>query len=406
LDAVLADSQNESSEELSLLETLARSGSQAEPVVLSDSEEIPLAPVVDPLEHSPLTPEARDRFRLQAKFFFLTWPQCSTPKETVLERLSKLPTFDYAVVSREDHKDATGEHLHAFLALTKQSNKIGCKWLDAFAGKHGNYQSAKNKLHVVRYVIKDGDYVSSPGFDPLAFVLASERHKSTAGAHASKSKSEEIARLIRDEGKELDELDDLHPGHVYMNKRKIQEYLSYQKVKKAKLALAAWPGIALDSYPDADFNFKIASWLAENVKQPRAFKQKQLFLWSEGPDAGKTNLCMELAKYLATYHPPRGKFVDGYESGRFDLVVFDEFRADWTLQFLNEFVQGSHVHLDQKGSGHLKTDNPPMIFLSNSSLEEIFHKRVGTGQFEAFKSRLTVIKVPNGKKIDVFHTLV
>lgn len=109
--------------------------------------------------------------------------------------------------------------------------------------------------------------------------------------------------------------------------------------------------------------------------------------------------------YCSTFHLPKTSFVDGYASDLYDLVVCDEFKAQFTIQFLNEFVQGSKMHLNQKGSGTLKTDNPPMIFLSNSSLEGCYHKSTETGQFKALKTRFLEVEVPIGKKIDIFKTL-
>lgn len=149
---------------------------------------------------------------------------------------------------------------------------------------------------------------------------------------------------------------------------------------------------------------EIASWVNKNLLKPRVFKQKQLFIWSDGPDVGKTNLVEQLSKHCSVFHLPKDKFVDGYQSDMFDLVVCDEFKAQFTIQFLNEFVQGSKMHLNQKGSGTLKTDNPPMIFLSNCSLSQCYHKSNETGQFKALISRFLEIEVPVGTKIDLFKT--
>lgn len=151
-------------------------------------------------------------------------------------------------------------------------------------------------------------------------------------------------------------------------------------------------------------NVEIASWIQKNINAVRVFKQKQLFIWSDGPDVGKTNLVEQLAKHCSVFHVPKTAFVDGYQSDMFDLVVCDEFKAQFTIQFLNEFVQGSKMHLNQKGTGHLKKDNPPMIFLSNCSLSQCYHKSNETGQFKALASRFLEIEVPLGSKIDVFHT--
>ena len=342
---------------------------------------------------------AQGQFRLQAKFFFLTWPQCNTPKETVLERIKALPNYSHAVVSREDHKDADGEHLHAFFALTRQSNRKGAAWLDALAGKHGNYQSARNPKDVVKYVIKDGDYVSD-GFDPVEFVQLRENKKSS-----KTSITAQVALMVREDNADLDKVDDFNPAYVLTNKRKLQEYISYQKVKRMALAKLPWQPIDLSTFPDADFNFKIAKWISSNVKQPREFKQKQLYIWSDGPNAGKTHLVNELSKYLNVFHVPKNGFLCGYESDRFDLLVIDEFKSDFPIQFLNEFLQGSTMHLNQKGTSTIKSDNPPVIILSNLSLDQVYHKKVNTGPYIALCSRLKVIKVPTGKKIDLFHQL-
>lgn len=377
-------------------------GSQEQPVYLSSEEDIiPPRPAVvaQPLAVSNNTQTARAQFRLQAKFFFITWPQCDTPKETVLERIKALPNYSHAVVSREDHKDDEGVHLHAFVALSSPNRRLGYDWLDALADKHGNYQAARVQKDVVKYVIKDGDYVFD-GFDPVEFLQLAEKKKSTGP-----SLSLVIATKVREENASLDAIDDFAPAYVLSNKRKLQEYISYQQVKRAALNKLPWVPLDLSLFPDADFNYKIAKWVAENVKQPRDFKQKQLYIWSDGPNAGKTNLVIELTKYLNVFHVPKNGFICGYESNRFDLLVIDEFKSDFTIQFLNEFLQGSTMHLNQKGTSTIKSDNPPCIILANEHLSTIYHKKCTTGPFEALCSRLKIIKVPRGRKIDLWKTL-
>lgn len=386
-----------------------RSESLSLPIDLDDEQATPvtqpLEPVALPSRSTPTNRAPGDRFRLQAKFFFLTWPQCDTEPSTVLERLMALPTHDYSVVAREKHQDGSN-HLHCFLALTKPNRKTGYEWLDRLADSHGNYQAARDNAKVVRYVVKDSNFVASPSFDPAAYLeLASQKKSRVSATPSGQSKASTFAALIRDENATIDQIDDLDPGYVMSNKRKLEEYSAWQKVKRAALAKLPWPSVDLDSYPNADATFKIAKWIAENIKQPREFKQKQLYVWSEAPDVGKTHLTRELAKYLTVYPPPRSQYWDGYESGRYDLVVFDEFRADRTLQDLNEFLQGSEITLNVKGSTVVKSDNPPIIILANSPPDRIFSKKKDSPQFKAFLARLTVVRVPDNHKIDVFHQL-
>lgn len=405
LDNFSADSQNLDNSNL-LEELLAAAEQQASPVIdLTQEDNDQLAVVADPDIHLPLPTAVRDRFRLQAKFFFLTWPQCDTPKELVLARIKQLSQYDYAVVCRENHHDDTGVHLHAFIAFKRQMNKTGCAWLDDLADKHGNYQAARNNLKVVNYVIADGDYCAD-GFDPIQFVTAALSKKSTVHSTTNgKSKAFLIAEMVK-EGKSVDDLDDFDPGYMLMNKRKIEDYVAWQKVKKARLEKSAWPGITeMQNMDPETATYKIALWLTENIKQPREFKQKQLFIWSKEPNVGKTHLVRELEKYLVTYHVPKINFTCGYESNRYDLLVIDEFDASFTITFLNEFVQGSTMHLNQKGGGHIKTDNPPMIILSNRSPELIYHKKCNTHPFYALLERFVFVEVTGGETIDVFHTL-
>lgn len=402
-DATVGDDAGEDSD-LDRYPEEPLNGTQGQPIEISSEEEpaLPLPPpadVAEPVAEPTPIRAARAQFRLQAKFFFLTWPQCDTPKETVLERIKAIANYSHAVVCREDHHEDDGVHLHAFVALTKPWNLRNPHYLDALADKHGNYQAARDQLAVVKYVMKDGDYIFH-GFDPVEFVQLREKKKSS-----KPSLTAEVAKKVREDQASLDAIDDFAPAFVLANKRKLQEYISYQKVKRAALAKQLWVPLDLSLFPDADFNFKIAKWITENIKQPREFKQKQLYIWSEGPNAGKTHLVNELTKYLNVYHVPKTRFVCGYESDRFDLLVIDEFKSDFTIQFLNEFLQGSTMHLDQKGSSTIKTDNPPCIILSNLELSAVYHKKCNTGPFNALCSRLKIIKVPNGKKIDLWKTL-
>lgn len=340
-------------------------------------------------------------FRLEGKALFLTWPQCSTPKEIVLSRLSKIEDFSHGIVCRENHKDDAGVHLHAFVVFKTRFRMAGKKCLnffDAIAKSHGNYQVARKQLAVCQYVMKDGDYVSS-GFDPVSFVANLKSHKKGKGV----TKATQYAEMLRD-GKTVMDLDDIDPGWVMNNKRKAEEYIMFCNQKKLRASLLPWPGIDADAFTE-DHDVQIASWVLSNIKTKREFKQKQLYIYSDGPDVGKTTFVSSLAKYLATFHLPKNAFVDGYVSNHFDLVVCDEFSSQFTITFLNEFLQGSTMHLNQKGTGTIKTDNPPIIILSNRSPEAVYHKLSSNndGRFAALLSRLLVVEVPMGRKINVLY---
>lgn len=104
-------------------------------------------------------------FRLQAKYMLLTWPQCETSKEHVLEGIkSTFKDLKGCVVAREEHEDGS-PHIHAYVELYKNCDIKRMAVLDGIAGKHGNYKpykaaewSSPGKMR--RYVEKEGDVVS------------------------------------------------------------------------------------------------------------------------------------------------------------------------------------------------------------------------------------------------------
>jgi len=101
-------------------------------------------------------------FRLAGKTFFLTWPQNDSDRDAVLSRVTELFGDDlvFAVVASEVHKD--GEpHLHCICGFKSRKDLRNANdVLDPLTGKHGNYQAAKSAKKVLRYVCKDGNYVS------------------------------------------------------------------------------------------------------------------------------------------------------------------------------------------------------------------------------------------------------
>lgn len=378
-------------------------GSQDNPIDLdslslsAQEEDVPiplvLAAPVDPLAIPP-TPCGDNGFRLVAKNIACTWPQNDSAPETVLARIQALPNVVRAVVSQEDHKDAAGLHLHAYIQFSQQNNRRGCAWLDSLAGKHGDYRVCSPVLPWIRYVIKDGRYVE---YNMDSATLTAPRGQGAEpGANKRKSRLEEVALYIRENAEtvDYDAVSEKWPGICLMNGQKIRSFIAEEKFKRRKLAKEEYaPPVFSNALTGK--SLEIALWLDANIRKPRRFKQKQLYLWSRSPNKGKTTLVRHLESCLSVYHLPKGSngFIDGYESDKFDLIVCDEFKANYTIQFLNEFLQGSATHLNQKGGGTVKTDNPPVILLSNSPPEELYHKAQTAGTLKPLLARLTVIEI-------------
>nr|UYS88303.1 Replication associated protein [Tomato yellow leaf curl virus] len=107
-----------------------------------------------------------NKFRINSKNYFLTYPNCSLSKEEALSQLKNLETptnKKYIKVCREFHEN--GEpHLHVLIQF---EGKYQCKNQRFFdlssptrsAHFHPNIQAAKSSTDVKTYVEKDGDFI-------------------------------------------------------------------------------------------------------------------------------------------------------------------------------------------------------------------------------------------------------
>nr|ADB81087.1 AC1 [Tomato leaf curl Bangalore virus] len=109
---------------------------------------------------------APNRFKINAKNYFLTYPKCSLTKEEALSQLINLQTTTskkFIRICREGHEDGT-PHLHVLIQF---EGKFQCKNNRFFdltsptrsAHFHPNIQGAKSSSDVKSYMEKDGDVI-------------------------------------------------------------------------------------------------------------------------------------------------------------------------------------------------------------------------------------------------------
>ncbi|QCX35041.1 replication-associated protein [Blackfly DNA Virus 11] len=321
--------------------------------------------------------KTKSKFRLQGKKFFLTYAQCAVKKEKAVERIKRKWPTELAgyVVCEEQHKDGS-PHLHVFLMFLEKQQFYGEYFMDFITQKHGNYKGVNSIRGSINYTIKGSNYVSE-GFD-IEAILAKKGPKSTA-----------IAKMIL-EGKSMVEINEKDPGYVMMNKRKLEEYESWVTIQNNKKSKITWVPPNLEGLTDS--NKQIAQWICSNVRQTRKFKAPQLFI--TGPkNLGKTSLIEWLERSLSVYHIPQTEeFYDLY-SDSYDLVVFDEFKGQKTIQWMNLFLQGSPMNIRKKGSQFLKQKNLPVIILSNYQLGDCYPRARDDGRLDTLLVRLDIVEV-------------
>lgn len=323
---------------------------------------LPATPVSDFV--APPVPAAprKGGFRINAKKLFLTYPQCDTGPVTAMDNLKVRFGDDLVscVVAQELHKDGN-LHLHVALELRKAFDSRDETCFDFVTGTHGNYQGARDWCHVLRYCVKDGAYLSY-GIDPQAYLQAREKKKSTSFAHVA-------GRMM--EGASIAQLTNEVPGFVLQHLPKMKMFSTHLSLVKS-LTVPPLPLPHPDQCPLPQPLLDIYGWVFQNAKQTRRFGSPNLAI--TGPTGvGKTTFLLALSKYLRLYWVPMEEnFFDSYDDDQYDLLVFDEYKAQKTIQFMNSFCQGAPFCLKVKGGQVMKRKNLPVVLLTNYTPQEMY----------------------------------
>jgi len=95
-------------------------------------------------------------FRLNAKNFLLTFPQCFATKEQLKDHLVSLGASG-GIVCEESHEDGS-PHLHAFCHYQRKKDIRNPRFFD-FLGFHGRYEASRDVWATISYVKKDGNFI-------------------------------------------------------------------------------------------------------------------------------------------------------------------------------------------------------------------------------------------------------
>ncbi|OLY79419.1 Replication-associated protein [Smittium mucronatum] len=108
----------------------------------------------------PPTRSSDGTFRLSAKSFFLTYPNCSLTKQEVYDELMKKP-FEMTkyIIAVESH-EAGHPHVHVYLKSKNKLNVKSARYFD-IGGYHGEYGTCESASAVSGYVIKGGDFITN-----------------------------------------------------------------------------------------------------------------------------------------------------------------------------------------------------------------------------------------------------
>jgi hypothetical protein len=224
-----------------------------------------------------------NKFRINAKNYFLTYPKCSLTKE---EALSQLKTLDTPVnklfirVCRELHEN--GEpHLHVLLQF---EGKFQCKNNRFFdlvsptrsAHFHPNIQGAKSSTDVKAYVEKDGDFIDFGVFQiDGRSARGGQQSANDAYAEAINSGSKAAAlNILREKA----------PKDYVLQFHNLNSNLDRIFTPPPEVYISPFSSSSFDQVPD-----ELEEWAAENVVGAAARPLRPISIVLEGDSrTGKT----------------------------------------------------------------------------------------------------------------------
>lgn len=345
-----------------------------------------------PLNVAQEIPIPQPKFRMNAKCVFCTWPHNDRPLQDIYTKCSQMHNIAWFIVAAEQHED--GEpHRHALLHFKTKGNWRNYKVFDDLAGSHGNYKAARNVSYSIRYIIKDGHYLTH-GIDVTQHLQATSKHKST--------QSSIIAEAIL-EGKPLSHLLNHNPGFVLLHQKQINDFYALKLKMDADKNKKQWTPIVFNVNQTAEERI-IGSWLNRNMplSPNRELGETQLYIWGE-TNLGKTYLCNQLSNYFPTYHCTTVENFFNALNDSYKLIVFDEFHGQQPITFMNQILDGQKMQIPQKGTMYYKQNNPAIIILSNMPPENCYHGVVQNhpAVFAAFLRRLCVVKITQQMHFDL-----
>jgi hypothetical protein len=292
-------------------------------------------------------------FRLNAKQFFLTFPQCEVPKQLVAERIvNRLGDNLAAYAIAAEHHAPTpddpvgGPHLHVLIHLKERVNYKNPNCFDYLTESHGNYQVQKGSL------AQAATYLTKEDISPLCYNIDLE-----AAKQKKASKFDTVAKMVL-EGSTMEEIEEQHPGFVLNHKRKLDDYFEFQEKKRAKKVVRPGP------------HELIVNGVTIEIGTTRPYRQQQYYVCGP-PGTGKTSLITRLTEAGFRGFPiPYNGHWEEWSDDEYDFAYADEYNSQVKITEMNQFLTGETMPLNCRYRNKKKQKNVPTFIISNRPMHD------------------------------------
>lgn len=307
------------------------------------------------------------KFILDAKNIFLTIPQISNEinKEIAYNRLleaykDKLVCF---IVSQEEHKEQ-GTHLHLFIEFNKKFRTRRADIFDFIAGKHPNIQSARNREDVIKYVIKDGNFMSY-NISPEDYI----KEKSEHTKRKTKGDFHQLAEAIKNGENSVKELNNLFPHLFLKYGDHISKYIKFIKDINNRDEIDNYYNNLYSNCKWSPFQ----DYLLKLVNSP-VDGRKVSWIYDRLGNNGKSFIANYMRLYLDAYIITGGKSADIYRHYDNNKIVIYDLPRDYMAENVSiystiECFKNGYI-LDTKYEGQKKTFIPPHIIVLSNNLPD------------------------------------
>lgn len=309
----------------------------------------------------------KKRFRINAKSFFLTYPQCPINENiffTLFQKIinQKNRNIKLAVCASEFHNQTEGKHIHLYFELDKKIHIRDSSPFDVIYEDeegthvyHPNIQKPKSKVKVIKYVsgltkkkVNDEKHVLEYNIDVRKYLYKQLKH----------------IKYIYD--------DLIHKKITLVDAVDVEAVLiaQYSKLKKN-----------LESY-----------WADSSSKN---FKSQRLSIWIVGPPGIGKSYSVR-STFDDVYIKESNKWWDGYVNQK--IVLIDDFDSSSLSHYLKIWADNYRFFGEIKG-GVVECIYSILFITSNYHIEEIFK---GNALIQALKRRFKIIETNKYLKNNFF----